>query len=106
VKIVKNSTYDLVGLGSNSLAINNHNVKINNNAQNVDFIDCLNQALNSVDDLQKQAQAASFKVAIDDADYLHNVMIAYEKANLALQLTIEVRNKIVEAYQDIMRIQM
>jgi len=33
-------------------------------------------------------------------------MIAYEKANLALQLTIEVRNKIVEAYQEIMRMQM
>jgi flagellar hook-basal body complex protein FliE len=70
------------------------------------FITYLNNALQEVDSLQKQATENAEKLALGDQEYLHNTMIAYEKANLALQLTIEVRNKIVEAYQEIMRIQM
>ena len=36
---------------------------------------------------------------------LHQVMIAAEQAGLALQLTVQVRNKIIEAYQEISRMQ-
>ncbi|MGB4266344.1 MAG: flagellar hook-basal body complex protein FliE, partial [Limnochordia bacterium] len=36
---------------------------------------------------------------------VHNAVIMAEKANLALQLTIAIRNKIIEAYQEIMRMQ-
>jgi len=71
-----------------------------------DFISYLNNALQEVDDLQKEAADSAKKLVLGGEDYLHNTMIAYEKANLALQLTIEVRNKIVEAYQEIMRMQM
>lgn len=71
-----------------------------------DFFSYLNNALQEVDDLQKKAAESASKLVLGDQDYLHNTMIAYEKANLALQLTIEVRNKIVEAYQEIMRMQM
>lgn len=70
------------------------------------FISYLNDALQEVDNLQKEAAESAQKLALGEEDYLHNTMIAYEKANLALQLTIEVRNKIVEAYQEIMRMQM
>jgi flagellar hook-basal body complex protein FliE len=70
------------------------------------FMDYLTGALGEVDALQKDAAASAEKLALGDESYLHNTMIAYEKANLALQLTVEVRNKIVEAYQEIMRIQM
>ena len=38
-------------------------------------------------------------------DNLHDITIAAEKANIALQLTLSIRNKIVEAYKEIMRIQ-
>ncbi len=71
-----------------------------------DFISYLNNALQEVDDLQKNAADSAQKLVLGGEDYLHNTMIAYEKANLALQLTIEIRNKIVEAYQEIMRMQM
>lgn len=36
---------------------------------------------------------------------LHQVMIASQKANITLQATIEIRNKVIEAYQEIMRMQ-
>jgi len=70
------------------------------------FMDYLTGALGQVDALQKDAASSAEKLALGDESYLHNTMIAYEKANLALQLTVEVRNKMVEAYQEIMRIQM
>jgi flagellar hook-basal body complex protein FliE len=70
------------------------------------FIDYLKGALGEVDKLQKTAQVNADKLALGDQSYLHSTMIAYEKANLALQLTIEVRNRVVEAYQEISRIQM
>jgi flagellar hook-basal body complex protein FliE len=70
------------------------------------FFSYLKDALQEVDGLQKEATKSAQMLALGDEDYLHNTMIAYEKASLALQLTIEVRDKIVEAYQEIMRIQM
>lgn len=70
------------------------------------FMDVLMGAIGEVNTLQKNAEVSAEKLALGDESYLHTTMIAYEKANLALQLTIEVRNKIVEAFQEIMRIQM
>lgn len=70
------------------------------------FLTYLNNALKSVDQLQKEALKSAQKLALGDEEYLHNTILAYERANLALQLTLEIRNKLVEAYQEIMRIQM
>lgn len=70
------------------------------------FLDYLKNALGEVDSLQKEAASSADKLALGDQAYLQNTMIAYEKANLALQLTIEVRNRIVEAYQEVSRMQM
>jgi len=70
------------------------------------FSNYLRDALNQVGSLENQARNAAADLAVGDASQLHQVMIAYEKASLALSLTIEIRNKIVEAYQEIMRIQM
>ncbi len=70
------------------------------------FFGYLKNALQEVNDLQNDAAASAQRLALGDETYLHNTILAYEKANLALQLTVEVRNKIVEAYQDLMRIQM
>lgn len=70
------------------------------------FFEYLNDALQGVDQLQKDASAGAQKLALGDEEYLHNTVLNYEKASLALQLTLEIRNRIVEAYQELMRIQM
>lgn len=74
--------------------------------QNLSFGDYLSKALEDVQSLQNDAQASAALTAMGQESYIHNTMLAYEKANLALQLTIQVRDKIVEAFQEIMRIQM
>lgn len=76
------------------------------NTSETGFFGYLKNALQEVNDLQNDAAAGAERLALGDETFLHNTVLAYEKANLALQLTVEVRNKIVEAYQDLMRIQM
>ena len=66
----------------------------------------LQEALGQVDKMQQEASLSAQQLALGNEDFLHNTMIAYEKASLALQLTIEIRNRLVESYQEIMRMQM
>ena len=71
-----------------------------------DFASFLNNALQQVDALQKNADAASIGLATGQTQDLSTAMIALEKANLSLSLTVEVRNKVLDAYDQIMRMQM
>ena len=45
------------------------------------------------------------KLAVGETDNLHHVMMSLEKAKLSFQFVLQVRNKILEAYQDVMRMQ-
>lgn len=69
----------------------------------VDFSALLNQSLANVNELQTSgaAQAAAFEAGAPDAD-LTQVMISLQKASLSFQAMTEVRNKLVNAYQEVM----
>ena len=69
------------------------------------FQDLFNQAVNKVDNLQKDAEIKASDVAMGDAGSFHQAVVASEKAMLALQLTVQVQNKVVEAYNEVMRMQ-
>jgi len=69
------------------------------------FAILLQQSLERVDGLQHEADAAARAFALGQAPSVHDTMIAMEKADLSLRLTTKVRNKVVEAYQEIMRMQ-
>ncbi|MBM7094169.1 flagellar hook-basal body complex protein FliE [Bacillus sp. H-16] len=69
------------------------------------FAGWLNQAVQDVNDKQIASTAATEKMARGENIDLHDVMIASQKASVALQTTVEVRNKAIEAYQEIMRMQ-
>ena len=67
------------------------------------FGDTLQSALGSVNTLQNHAGAMAQDFAAGKTSDVHGVMIAAEQATLALQLTTQVRNKVVEAYQSVMQ---
>lgn len=69
------------------------------------FGDAFGEAVKSLDALQKEADAQSGRLAAGEAVEVHDVMLAYDRASLTMQLAVQVRNKLVEAYQDIMRMQ-
>lgn len=71
----------------------------------VKFSDLLEESLDKVNQLQKEKEEYKNLLITGEIDNLHDITIAAEKANIALQLTLSIRNKIVEAYKEIMRIQ-
>ncbi len=66
------------------------------------FGDALKQLIGSVDGSAADANAAVGRM-LDGTGDVHEAVIAMQKADTALQLTVQIRNKIVQAYQDIMR---
>jgi flagellar hook-basal body complex protein FliE len=70
-----------------------------------DFSKFLSEALQQVENLQRTADVASVGLATGQIQDLHTAMIAMEKANLSLSLTVEVRNRVIDAYQEIARMQ-
>jgi flagellar hook-basal body complex protein FliE len=69
------------------------------------FAGVLESSLAEVNQLQQKADAAITALATGDKASLHDTMIAIEQADVSFRLMMQVRNKIVEAYQEIMRIQ-
>jgi len=67
------------------------------------FEQTLAKALQPVNDLQIQSADLDAKLAEGKLEYVHQAMVMSEKASLALDLTIQIRNKVIEAYQEIMR---
>lgn len=75
-------------------------------APRVDFSDVLKGAISQVNDSQQQAAKMSQAFAMgDDNVNLSDVMIASQKASISFQTSIQVRNKLVSAYRDIMTMQ-
>lgn len=69
------------------------------------FAKGLNQALDQLSKVQNEADGMVSKLVTGEVDDIHQVVLAVEKANLSMQLAVQVRNKVVEAYQEIMRMQ-
>ena len=69
------------------------------------FGQMLSGAIDKLDGLQQQATDASQQLATGQASDVSTVAMQVEQASLALQLATEVRNKAVDAYQDLFRMQ-
>ncbi|NLC06819.1 MAG: flagellar hook-basal body complex protein FliE [Syntrophomonadaceae bacterium] len=69
----------------------------------ISFSQYLGQAIQNVDSLQKEAEQMALKVVTGEINEIHQATIAAEKASLSLQLALQIRSKVLEAYQEIMR---
>ena len=58
--------------------------------------------LNETNDLQNSAESEEIKFALGDSENTHDLQIALQKANIALQYTVAVRDKMLDAYKEIM----
>jgi flagellar hook-basal body complex protein FliE len=70
-----------------------------------DFGSWLGNALDTVSGSQARADDLAVQAATGDLDAIHDYTIASSEAQLLTQLTVEVRNRAVEAFNDIMRMQ-
>ncbi|MDQ1421966.1 MAG: flagellar hook-basal body complex protein FliE [Acidimicrobiaceae bacterium] len=69
------------------------------------FANLLSQKLGGVVDLQNEADAASQAVATGKSSDLAGATVAVEKASIAIDLVSAIRNKAIDAYSEIMRMQ-
>lgn len=77
-----------------------------NESTKVNFSGALKQMLDTVNEQQLKADGLSKRFAMgDDSVNLSDVMIERQKASLSLQATVQVRNKLVSAYHEIMNMQ-
>lgn len=67
------------------------------------FGDFLSKAVSEINQFQMDAGEAQDKLIRGDAAELHQVMIAAEKAGISFSLLLEIRKKLLDAYQDIIR---
>ena len=69
-----------------------------------DFEGALQKAVSNVEQLQQNADAQAAKVSMGEGN-LHEMAMALEKADIGLRVMTKARNKLVEAYQEVMRMQ-
>jgi len=74
---------------------------VNGPGDGPDFTQTLDGMMNQVADMQTSAQAQVVDLLQGNGQDVHSAMIAVEKADLSFQLMMQVRNKIIQAYQTI-----
>ncbi|GAB4262970.1 MAG: flagellar hook-basal body complex protein FliE [Methylomicrobium sp.] len=71
--------------------------------ERTDFASLLKQSIDSVNDKQAQANEMITAFETGDSDFtLAEIMVATQKASVSFQAMVQVRNKLVEAYKDVM----
>lgn len=83
------------------------NLKVNENkkSDSPGFGEMLDNAWQKTNKAQLHAADMTDKLVTGQAENIHDVMIAAEKAKISMEFTMEVRNKIMSAYKEIMRMQ-
>ena len=69
------------------------------------FANQLQQAIQEVDGLQRNREEMVDGMVSGEVSEVHDVMIAAKESQMAFELLLEVRNKLLESYQEIMRLQ-
>lgn len=72
---------------------------------NKSFADTLKDAVGQVNTLQKESDKQGQALATGQTTDIPQVMMAAEKADIALRMMVQVRNKIIQAYEDVMKMQ-
>ena len=77
--------------------------KTNRSVPTPGFTDSLKESIEKVNELQTKAHQAMENLAAGRSQNIHETMIAIEQAEISFKLMAQVRNKILSAYQEIMR---
>jgi flagellar hook-basal body complex protein FliE len=69
------------------------------------FSDILKESISKVSELEKEADEQTQKLVKNETQDVHSTMISVQKADLSFQMMMQIRNKIIDAYQEIMKLQ-
>lgn len=97
------STIDKLN-GLNTL--NNNNVTNNANANGSDFSKILKDSISELNDTQEKSDKAMADIATGEVKNLHQAALAIGKAETSMKAMLEIRNKALSAYKEIVRTQL
>jgi len=69
------------------------------------FADSLKGAIEQLNEIQNQSDQKTLALANGQVDDLHDVMITAQKASITLETTVQIQKKVIDAYNEIMRMQ-
>ncbi|NLN46317.1 MAG: flagellar hook-basal body complex protein FliE [Clostridiaceae bacterium] len=69
------------------------------------FSETMNQLLEQTGTSTAEARTEAMSLLTGETDSIHSIVLAGEKAEIALQLTLQIRNKVLDAYNEVMRMQ-
>ena len=69
------------------------------------FIDTLQHAISKANDIQLEANQATEALMTGQTQNVHQTMVALQEADVSFQLMMQIRNKLVSAYEEIQRMQ-
>lgn len=96
----------LSGLSTQDLLKSKNNLNNQTPTDGASFGDMLKAGINDVNKLQKGSEKAMSDIATGQVKDLHQAAIAIDKAEISMKLMLEVRNKAISAYKEILRTQM
>jgi len=91
--------------GPQSVMKNQSNVTLGLDQPAPTFADTLKESIREVNKVQEQADQAIVDLTTGKKQDLHQTMVAIEKADVTFQLMMQVRNKIISAYEEVSRMQ-
>jgi flagellar hook-basal body complex protein FliE len=87
-------------------------IQDNNNKENIlsslgktEFLDLLEKGIKEVNVAGREAEKSSMDLASGRSSNIHETMLSVTKAELSFNMIVQMRNKVIEAYQEVMRMQ-
>lgn len=97
-----NPTIDSIGLNVNSIPTK----KIDTSGESKqNFANVLKGAVDNLNHIQLESDKKTQALANGNIDDLHDVMITAQKASITLETTVQIQKKVIDAYNEIMRMQ-
>lgn len=98
--------FDKINLGIDKTVSKSNDASKDENSTSGSFLDTLKSKLQEVNDQQVNAENLSEQFVKGDGPDVHELSLAVSEASLSLDMAIQVRNKLVEAYQELNKTQL
>lgn len=76
-----------------------------NNGQNTNFANVLKSAIDHVNKVDQEADVQAQQLARGNAQDLHNVMVSAQKASITIEAAVQIQQKVIDAYNEMVRMQ-
>lgn len=92
-------------INSKGLRLDSNNINLDELKSARSFTDMLVESISKVNNLQTEANSAIEKLATGKTKNIHETMLAVEQADIAFKTMNQIRSKVIDAYKEVMRMQ-